>query len=127
LPQPFAPVPTGRRSSTVQLLIAAPIVPSIVTRILVPSIFIVSTIIAGALRRVVLGRAFVLSLLLPFLTALIITTLAPLFMLILREQRQRKQNHACNQPSGNVAESPHCSPLSRPVLRRLSLKITDSP
>jgi hypothetical protein len=109
------------------LLIAAPIVPSVVTRILVPSIFIVSTIVTEALRRVVLGRAFVLSLLLPFLTALIIATLAPLFMLILREQRQRKQNHACNQPSGNVAESPHCSPLSRPVLRRLSLKITDSP
>jgi hypothetical protein len=86
LPQPFAPVPTARRSSTVQLLIAAPIVPSVVTRILVPSIFIVSTIVAEALRPVVLGRAFVLSLLLPFLTALIIATLAPLFMLILRKR-----------------------------------------
>ena len=65
--------------------------------------------------RRLIASTFVSLLVLPLLTALLIATPAPLLVRILCEQRRYQQSDAYNRRSGNVSESSHRSPLSRPL------------
>lgn len=110
MPQPLAAV-APRCLSCGRLLIAAP--------------FVAAIFIAPIFGRLILSLAFVpllLAFVASFLAALLIASLAPLLMRVLRVRRQHKQYDACNRQPCNVSEPTHLSPALPPRLPRFGLK-----